>query len=563
MLKYLEDPAHQPDPYGVEKLGKRLRSLYIMRPRSFTGFPQRSRPVVESSVRPTPVTPESTDGPELVSAPRSQQWHTPPVGSPVRLRLDLQRRAQDNLRRHVLRGAQRFLVLALADLASFAVMRALIRVVRDGDVVGAKVARVAESLTPAGILNGWQFACALFVSLVLLGCYGAGDRRRDPRRLFLVAALATALPLWMTIWIRGPSLVAMEFGLTTVLVWAALVAERSGVDWVVTRVRPPEQTAAKTLFVGTPAECAVVAGMAAFQKQGEFLAVGFVDTQVPAAPESLGQFVELARVLHDSQAETVVVCGQLSDGQLEDVASAALVAGCHLLLLPRCVDIPGIQPGIVWRQGQPFIELTAPTVRGWRLVVKRGLDILGSAIGLVALSPLFAFIAVWIKIDSPGPVFYASERWGREGRRIRIWKFRTMVDGAHQFLEMSPTLRAAYERDVKLVDDPRVTPVGWWLRRTSLDELPQLFNVLFGTMSLVGPRPKLLDEQTRYGALLWSVLDVPPGMTGLWQVSGRNSLSYERRIELDVEYVRRCSLWLDLRLLAQTIPVVVRGEGAH
>lgn len=519
---------------------------------------------METVPKPTPIESPPVDGAVIEGRERTGgRWHTPPVGSPVRLRLDLQRRAHDNLRRHVVRGAQRFVVLVLADIGSFAVMRSLIRAIRDDYVVGSWVASLAQAVTPAGILNGWQFASALFVSLVLLGCYRAGDLRRDPRRLFLAAALATALPLWMSIWIRGPSVVALEFGFTAVLVWASLVADRLGVDWVVTRVRPPEHTAAKTLFVGTQAECAAVASMVAFQKQEEFFPVGFVDTQVPAASESLGQFVELARVVHDSGAETVVVCGQLSDGQLEDVANAALVAGCHLLLLPRCVGIPGIQPGIVRRQGQSFIELTAPTVRGWRLVLKRSLDILGSALGLVLLSPLFAFIGVWIKIDSAGPVFFASERWGQGGRRIRIWKFRTMVDGAHQLLERSPTLRAAYERDVKLVDDPRVTRVGRWLRSTSLDELPQLFNVLFGTMSLVGPRPKLLDEQIRYGASLWSVLDVPPGMTGLWQVSGRNSLSYERRIELDVEYVRRCSLWLDLKLLLKTIPVVARGEGAH
>jgi lipopolysaccharide/colanic/teichoic acid biosynthesis glycosyltransferase len=196
-------------------------------------------------------------------------------------------------------------------------------------------------------------------------------------------------------------------------------------------------------------------------------------------------------------------------------------------------------------------------------MVKRALDLVGSALGLLALAPLFAFVAAWIKLDSPGPVFYASERWGQGGRRIRIWKFRTMVDGAHRLLETDPMLQAVYEREVKLPSDPRVTRVGQWLRRTSLDELPQLFNVLVGEMSLVGPRPKLFGEESRYGALLGNVLCVPPGMTGLWQVSGRSNRSYEERVALDVDYVRHCSLWFDLRLLIQTIPVVIRGDGAH
>ena len=138
-----------------------------------------------------------------------------------------------------------------------------------------------------------------------------------------------------------------------------------------------------------------------------------------------------------------------------------------------------------------------------------------------------------------------------------------MVDGASGLLECDPELHTAYNREVKLRSDPRVTRIGRWLRRWSLDELPQLFNVLRGDMSLVGPRPKLFGEEARYGALFPTVLAVPPGMTGLWQVSGRNNLSYDERIALDVDYVRRCSLWLDLKILVQTLPVVVRGVGAH
>ncbi len=138
-----------------------------------------------------------------------------------------------------------------------------------------------------------------------------------------------------------------------------------------------------------------------------------------------------------------------------------------------------------------------------------------------------------------------------------------MVDGALNFLNNDPKLKAEYDKGVKLRSDPRVTRVGRWLRRLSLDELPQLYNVACGDMSLVGPRPKLLGEEDRYGPHFGIVLGVPPGMTGLWQVSGRNNLSYEERITLDVDYVRRCSLLLDFRLLLQTVPAVFRGEGAH
>jgi len=138
-----------------------------------------------------------------------------------------------------------------------------------------------------------------------------------------------------------------------------------------------------------------------------------------------------------------------------------------------------------------------------------------------------------------------------------------MVDGALTLLDRDPNLRKAYDRAIKLRGDPRVTRIGRLLRRWSIDELPQLFNVLVGDMSLVGPRPKLFGEENRYGPLFGAILGVPPGITGLWQVSGRNDLSYEERISLDVDYVRRCSLILDARILLQTLPVVVNGNGAH
>jgi exopolysaccharide biosynthesis polyprenyl glycosylphosphotransferase len=483
----------------------------------------------------------------------------------VRLRLDLQRRARYNLRRHVLRGANRFLVLALADLGSFAVMRALIRAIRDAEVVGSWAAGIASSITPAGILNGWQYASALFVSLLLLGCYGAGDRRRDPRRLFVAAALATALPLWMTIWIRGPGVALLEFMVTTVLAWAGIVSERLLVDWVVLRVRSPEESAASTLFVGTSTECAAVAAMPVFSSGGEFRSVGFVDVNLPSAPGSLGHLVEIGRVIHSSQADTVVLCDTLTAGQLNDLLAAVLATGCRLLMLPRAVDVPGVQPGVVWRRGQPLIELTAPSLRGWQLALKRVIDIVGALSGLVFLSPLFVWIAIRIKLDSHGPILFQQERVGREGRRFRILKFRTMTTDAEQRREELRS-RSVYAdgRLFKVPDDPRITKVGRWLRHTSLDELPQLVNVLKGEMSLVGPRPPMPCEVELYEAHHYGRFDVKPGMTGPWQVSGRNALlDFEEVVRIEVDYVRQWSLWSDIRILLATIPVVIRMGGAY
>jgi lipopolysaccharide/colanic/teichoic acid biosynthesis glycosyltransferase len=192
----------------------------------------------------------------------------------------------------------------------------------------------------------------------------------------------------------------------------------------------------------------------------------------------------------------------------------------------------------------------------------------------VIAAPLLAVIAAAIKLDSPGPVFFRQERVGTGGRRFRVFKFRTMANGASDAAHRDLVTRmlagdeattaqggSGGRRIYKLLQDERVTRVGRLLRRTSLDELPQLFNVLRGAMSLVGPRPPLPYEIEAYAYWQFDRLQVRPGITGLWQVSGRNLLTYRRMCELDIEYVRRWSLWLDLKILLKTVPVVLFNSG--
>jgi lipopolysaccharide/colanic/teichoic acid biosynthesis glycosyltransferase len=187
-------------------------------------------------------------------------------------------------------------------------------------------------------------------------------------------------------------------------------------------------------------------------------------------------------------------------------------------------------------------------------VAKRALDVALASVLLAALWPLVALLALAIRLQDGGPAFFVQERVGHHGRRFRMVKLRSMVPGAD---------RAGPGRVPKVHADPRVTPLGRVLRRTSLDELPQLVNVLRGEMSLVGPRPPLPVEVDRYTLAELRRLSVLPGMTGLWQVSGRADLPPERWMALDLEYVDRWSLWLDLTLLVRTVPAVVRGSGAR
>lgn len=186
---------------------------------------------------------------------------------------------------------------------------------------------------------------------------------------------------------------------------------------------------------------------------------------------------------------------------------------------------------------------------------------------LTALSPLFIFSALAIWMTDGAPIFFGHYRVGSEGRLFKCLKFRTMrVDAQERLVELlqtNPEARAEWERDRKLLNDPRITAIGHFLRKTSLDELPQLLNVVRGDMVLVGPRPITVQELQRYGRTRWHYLSVIPGVTGLWQVSGRNNTTYEERVVLDRHYVETRSLWMDVKILLLTVWVVLTGHGAR
>lgn len=195
-------------------------------------------------------------------------------------------------------------------------------------------------------------------------------------------------------------------------------------------------------------------------------------------------------------------------------------------------------------------------------LLKNMMDYTLTTIGLAILGPLLLVLALIVRLDSPGPIIYRRRVMGRRGTQFDAFKFRTMVINGDEILNAHPELKAIWERDQKLERDPRITRCGQWMRKFSLDELPQLFNVLRGEMSLVGPRMIAPVEVARYGQDADRVFAVKPGITGLWQVSGRSNLSYQDRARLDLEYVRTRSIWTDVRLLIMTIPAVILKKGA-
>ena len=201
-------------------------------------------------------------------------------------------------------------------------------------------------------------------------------------------------------------------------------------------------------------------------------------------------------------------------------------------------------------------------------LVKTAFDYILTLVGAVFISPLLVYIAYRIKKEDPGPVFFAHTRIGKDGKPFPCYKFRSMVVNSQEMLQKylaeNPAAREEWERDFKLKDDPRVTPIGKFLRSTSLDELPQIFNVLRGEMSLVGPRPVIQEELDKYyGETAKLYCTVKPGITGLWQVSGRSDIGYDERVALDATYIKYRSMWGDIVILWKTIGVVLMKKGAY
>ena len=229
--------------------------------------------------------------------------------------------------------------------------------------------------------------------------------------------------------------------------------------------------------------------------------------------------------------------------------------------------VPDLYDGLAWRAplhtigGFPVMDLHWQPIPTLGLALKRAMDISVASLGLVLTAPIIAIAALWIHLDSPGPAIYAAPRVGKKGRKFRCYKLRTMVANADAHKE---TLRGANERMgpfFKMEKDPRITRCGQWLRKFSIDELPQLINVWRGDMSLVGPRPHPVDDYDRYTLENLRRLDVKPGLTGLWQVTARCDPAFETNMALDLEYIENWNLWLDMKILLGTVPAVVRGEG--
>lgn len=291
---------------------------------------------------------------------------------------------------------------------------------------------------------------------------------------------------------------------------------------------------------------------------------GFVDDEDFALPPDwklLGRLEDLPTILHERVVDEVVICLPFSQWHLVDAIARISEEEGKIVRVPMDVLDHAFAAGKVEElDGVPVFSIVSGPDRTLALAVKRVVDVVGAVLGLIVLSPLFGVIAVMVRREDGGPVLFRQRRVGLHGRPFEVVKFRSMVPGAEGHRAGLAAHNEVNGPAFKITADPRVTRTGQWLRRLSLDELPQLWNVLRGEMSLVGPRPPLPQEVAAYDVWHRRRLSMKPGMTGLWQVRSRREPEFDRWVSADLEYIDRWSLWLDFTILARTIPAALEGR---
>jgi exopolysaccharide biosynthesis polyprenyl glycosylphosphotransferase len=402
-----------------------------------------------------------------------------------------------------------------------------------------------------------EVAAAVVLALALTGSYRRSAPTYPTQNLLLGSALGALVVYWARMW-PEPTLTSLAaVGVLTAFTTTALFVTRGMLAMFTAWLLPEARRLVPAIVVADDGDPAVELDPDfGFRTEGRVV----VDPRVGDA-----RIQDLARLIRHVRAESVVVLGDLRSTQFARVLEVGLRAGCEVLTRAPGFGMPGVRPTIARRGSYGLIQVGAPSLQTPQFVVKRLVDIVGGSLALLVTAPLWLVIAVVIRLDSPGPVFFRQERVGIGGRRFRMIKFRTMHCRADEEKERVAHLNASGDpRLFKIPNDPRISRVGHFLRRWSLDELPQFLNVIGGSMSLVGPRPFFERDFAAYEAHHFRRLGAKPGITGMWQVYGRSSvLDFEEVVRLDTEYIDGWSLWLDLRILARTLPAVMGRTGAY
>jgi exopolysaccharide biosynthesis polyprenyl glycosylphosphotransferase len=424
-------------------------------------------------------------------------------------------------------------------------------------------AEMLSDLAPKGIFPRLELLSAVIIGLAVLGNYRSGRYRYNARALFGGAALGLSLVAWRDLWYAFSPERLVGYSLAVLGLGVALVVGRKVVDVLVARFYSDKAVASRALVVGT-ADPARKAAAAFGRGSGANMSVmGFLDVSPFPADDALGGMSDVLSVIDEQQIDTIIFAEILDENLMGDLLEVADEMGCAALVGWYQFPFRGFVPALVRKRHVPLVALTRPSLLAHQLVAKRVFDFVVALLMLVAAAPLFLLIAIAIRLDSKGPVFFGATRIGFGGKQFRMMKFRSMVsDADSRRAALAANSVYADGRLFKVVGDPRITRVGRFLRRSSLDELPQLWNVLLGEMSLVGPRPPLPDEVVRYEEYHYDRFGMKPGITGPWQVGGRNSIrDFETVVQMEVDYINDWSIGRDLDILFRTIPAVASMSG--
>jgi exopolysaccharide production protein ExoY len=464
----------------------------------------------------------------------------------------------------VARRVARFALLLSADLVLLTVFSLVVQAMLIWPWFPPAFGAALDQLLPHPTMLGPKFPLAVIFSLTMLGAYGAIDARQAIARRALAASLVVTLPAWTALWEKTTPLLVANYLLLTAMLALCLIAGYRLSEWGRRVVTPRRLRAAKVLLVAGEQDIPRARRHPAVSDRKMFSVRDVFD---PADLTKRGALEAFCQAIRRCDADTVMLCcGPICDRAFSVMADAADSMGCGLVSLTRTPRGVGSQPRLIWPHGSPLMVLANPASRTLQLLVKRIVDITGAVVGLILTAPLLAMVALAIMLESPGPVLFGHRRVGAWGRPFRCLKFRTMRVDAEQLLRNDPVLHSQYvKNNYKLPDglDPRITRMGRLLRKTSLDELPQLWNVLRGDMALIGPRPVIRDELNEYGESRRVLLSVKPGMSGAWAVIGRSRVGYPQRAAIEVGYVQRWRLGADISLLWRTLPAVISRRGAH
>lgn len=459
------------------------------------------------------------------------------------------------------------LIFALGDYAALAATGILAVYIRNC-IMTYSTFQVAE-----GYLFLWLPLVFMFFNFYG-GLYG---RRmliyRMVERLFFACLEGTVLGIILMFFAQVSGQVSRLFVvLYTILAFTLMAVLRVVLSKVMKRVKAFQ---IPVLIVGAGKTAELVVQQILRDSGMRYRVVGFLEDRHPVNTPIhgfpvLGGFDDMEKVIQETGVRTVLIAAPgLPQDDMSDLIYRAQSLVKQVDVVPNLVAVPmsNVTVESFFDAKIMVLQIRNNLASPWNQMLKRFYDIVLSFIGIVLLLPFFLILWVLIKIDSPGPCIY--KRWviGKNRHKFGFYKFRTMCINADEvlrdLLNSNQEAREEFNKYYKLKDDPRITRLGKFLRKTSLDELPQLFNVLFGQMSLIGPRPITENEVPRYDNYIYDYFEVRPGISGLWQVSGRSNVDYQERVQMDTWYVHNWSVWLDMVLLWRTVAVVVKHKGAY